>query len=181
MNGAIIYESRYGATLRYAEMLSAALDLPIIRAGQVNPAIISRFDYFLIGSSIYIGKLLLKKFLAKYADNLKSKKIFLFIVSADMESDANSHNKIIAENVPSCLIPSTDFFFLKGKMIYHELSWKDKLMLRMGAMMQKSPDKKRSMLTDFNEVKKMNLDELLSRISQLPEGAPGKGGSKEYV
>ena len=166
MKGAIIYQSRYGATRMYANMLAEVLNLPVIPEEEVNAVVIKMFDFFLIGSSVYIGKLMLKRFLDIYVNELKSKQLFLFIVSADTDPEPESHNKLIADNVPETMLSACEFFFLRGKVIYKELSWKDKLMLRMGAMAQKSAERKRLMMTDFDDVKRENLKGLVSRVKQ---------------
>ena len=166
MKGAIIYQSRYGATRKYAEMLAEALSLPVIREEEVNAGVLKLYDFFLIGSSVYVGKILLRKFLKIYESELKSKQLLFFIVSADTDPDLESHRKLIVENVPESFLTASEFFFLRGKVIYKELSWKDKLMLRMGAMAQKSAERKRLMMTDFDEVKKENLKGLINRVKQ---------------
>ena len=60
MKGAIIFKSHYGATRKYAEMLSGEFNIPVIPAAAVNSDIISQYDYLLIGTHVYIGKLLAK-------------------------------------------------------------------------------------------------------------------------
>jgi menaquinone-dependent protoporphyrinogen IX oxidase len=55
-------------------------------------------------------------------------------------------------------------YFLPGKLVYQNLSWSDKFMLRMGAMLTKDKKIKKQMLTDYNGVKKENLDVLVKDI-----------------
>jgi len=147
-------------------MLAEELNLPVIREEDVNAGVLKLYDFFLIGSSVYVGKLMLRKFLKIYERELTSKQLFLFIVSADTDPDVEGHRKVIVENVPESYLSGTEFFFLRGKVIYKELSWKDKLMLRIGAMAQKSAERKRQMMTDFDEVKKENLRGLINRVKQ---------------
>ncbi|HTF27889.1 MAG TPA: flavodoxin domain-containing protein, partial [Flavitalea sp.] len=91
MKGIIIYKSKYGATRQYAEMLSHRLDLGLIDADQVTAEMITKYDYLLIGGSIYIGKFILKEFLKKHSGILQTKKMFVFFVSA-ASPDEEVHN-----------------------------------------------------------------------------------------
>jgi menaquinone-dependent protoporphyrinogen IX oxidase len=167
MKGAIIFKSHYGATRQYAEMLSGELDIPVIPAAAVNTEIISQYDYLLLGSPVYIGKLLLKKFLHLYAGELRTKKLFLFIVCGDAGSDEVVQHQIISNNVPEIIVPNTRVFFLRGKVIFKELSLQHKILLRLGAMIQRSPEKKHEMSTDFNDVKKENVKALADVIKEF--------------
>src|SRR5688572_6812143 len=167
MKGAIIFKTHYGATRNYAEMLSGELNIPVIPAAAVNSETISQYDYLLIGTPVYIGKLLLKKFLHLYAGELKTKKIFLFVVCGDTVSDEAAQQQIISNNVPEIIVPNTRVFFLRGKVIFKELSLQHKIMLRLGAMMQRSPEKKHEMSTDFNDVKKENVRALADVVKEL--------------
>ncbi|MHA4842870.1 flavodoxin domain-containing protein [Flavitalea antarctica] len=167
MKGAIIFKSHYGATRKYAEMLSGEFNIPVIPAAAVNSDIICQYDYLLIGTPVYIGKLLLKKFLQLYASELSTKKLFLFIVCGDACSDEVVQHQIISNNVPEIIVPNTRVFFLRGKVVFKELSLQHKILLRLGAMMQKSPEKKHEMSTDFNDVKKENVRALADAIKEF--------------
>ena len=61
------------------------------------------------------------------------------------------------------------FFFLPGRLIKSKLSWKDGLMLRMGAMMVKNPEIKKAMLQDRDDVKEENINAIVSICSAIPE------------
>ena len=80
MKGIIIYQGRYGATRQYAEWLQEALKIPAFPAENV-PNDLPQYDFLLIGSSVYIGKLEIRHWFKKNSAVIGSKKIFFFLVS----------------------------------------------------------------------------------------------------
>lgn len=175
MKGIIIYKGKYGATRQYAKWLGLELGLPVVSTINIHGKQLKDFDYLLIGSSVYIGKLQVKDWLKENADMVEGKKIFFFQVAAAPASDLEKRMVYNTSSIPQKLIPYCKFFFLDGKMTMKNLSWFDRFMLKMGARLTKDPQAKKHMLTDFDRVKKENLNEMLSAVrahlkpSQSPE------------
>lgn len=162
MKGLIIYKGKYGATRDYAALLSKELDLPVF-----TPTVIGRqlmeADYVLIGSSVYVGKLQLQSWLIRNQEWLKTKKLFFFIVCGTPAGDKEKTDKIIADNIPLTL-RNNSIFFLKGRMIRHQLSWTDRLLLKMGAWLTKDPEERKRMQGDFDGVGMPALRPLLQAL-----------------
>ena len=60
-------------------------------------------------------------------------------------------------------------FFLRGRMIKSKLSVIDRVVLHMGAWLQKDQSEKQKMLTDFDDVRQENLAPMLNAIrTHLP-------------
>lgn len=160
---AIIYSSKYGATRQYAEWLGEELALPLFITGSVDKAQLSICDFVVIGSSVYIGKLLIRDWLRKNAAILKNKKLFLFVVCGS-SSDKEKQKKIIADNIPDSLLELCSIFFMPGRLDIKKLSWKDRLLLKLGSRLEKNPVAKKAMLTGIDGVKKENSDELANAV-----------------
>jgi len=162
MKGLIIYKGKYGATRDYAALLSKELDLPVF-----TPTVIGRqlmeADYVLIGSSVYVGKLQLQSWLIRNQEWLKTKKLFFFIVCGTPAGDKEKTDKIIADNIPLSL-RNNSILFLKGRMIRHQLSWTDRLLLKMGAWLTKDPEERKRMQGDFDGVGMPALRPLLQAL-----------------
>ena len=62
---------------------------------------------------------------------------------------------------------NTNVFFLMGRMTKSRLSVFDKFVLRMGASMVSDPVEKKTMLSDFDEVKKENLHDLIKSVKEF--------------
>src|SRR6187402_1256551 len=81
MKGLVIYKGKYGATKQYATWIAQELQLPVASADRFPIDQLLKYDYFILGSSVYIGKLEIKDWLKKNFTALMNKKIFLFQVA----------------------------------------------------------------------------------------------------
>lgn len=165
MKSVIMYKGKYGATRQYAEWLGAALHLPLKTPEELAEANIKTQDCIIMGSSVYIGKLLIRNWVKEHEAVLKSKKLILFVVCGS--NNPKEQEKIIQQNIPDGLVDPSRIFFLPGRLIKSKLSWKDGLMLRMGAMMVKNPEIKKAMLQDRDDVKKENMNAIVSTCSGI--------------
>lgn len=169
MKGLVIYKGRYGATKQYAMWIGRALQLPVASSDRFPLDELCNYDYFILGSSVYIGKLEIRKWLRDNFRFLKGKKIFLFQVAAapvDQKEKRQEFNKAslsteISENIES--------FYLPGRMIMRNLSAWDRFMLKMGARLVKNPAEKKEMLTDFDHVKEEKVFPLVERVRSFEE------------
>ncbi|HTN06637.1 flavodoxin domain-containing protein [Agriterribacter sp.] len=165
MKSVIIYKGKYGATRQYAEWLGAALHIPIKTPEELSEADIKMYDFIIMGSSVYIGKLLIREWIKRYAGVLKNKKVILFVVCGS----GKAQEKILKQNIPEGLFESLHIFFLPGRLIQSKLSWKDRFMLRMGAMLVKDTESKKFMLQDRDNVKEENINAIVSVSSDVLE------------
>lgn len=162
MKGLVIYKGRYGATKQYAMWIGQELGLTVASADRFPAAELPKYDFFIIGSSVYIGKLEIRKWLKKNFDILIDKKVFLFQVAASPVTDKETRESYNAHSVPAPI--KVKAFFLPGRMIKRNLRWFDRFMLRMGAKMAKDPAESKRMLTDFDEVKKEHTFSLIYAV-----------------
>jgi menaquinone-dependent protoporphyrinogen IX oxidase len=162
MQDLIVYAGKYGATRQYAEWLGQELGLPVLTPDKINNEKLVMSNLLLLGSSVYIGKLVIHAWLKQNVNYLRNKNVFLFIVCAS--SDPKEHETIIKNNLPVSLKNNCRIFFLPGKVIREKLSWKDRLLLKLGSAAEKDPAKKKEMQQDFDNVKKENLAEMLKAI-----------------
>jgi menaquinone-dependent protoporphyrinogen IX oxidase len=165
--GIVVYRGKYGATRQYAEWLSAELALPVEPAETLISEKLSSFDYIVIGSSVYVGKLLMAKWLRKNLTLLGNKRLFLFITCATADSEPGKQADIIKRNVPASLLGQLNIHFLPGRLVRRKLSWKDALILRLGGWVEKDPVKKRAMLSDIDEVKIGNLSKTIESVRRF--------------
>jgi len=170
--GAIIYRSKYGSTHQYAEWLSERLDLPVFDPTTITPQQLAGYDYFLIGSPIYIGKMLIRKWLEKHREPLTGKKIFLFIVCGTPVSQKEKIQQIAEANIPRWLIRKEDVFFVPGRVIMRKLSFLDRLLLKMGARAEKDPQIRAGMQKDSDRTSPSYLKEIIAaaeKFQQVPD------------
>jgi menaquinone-dependent protoporphyrinogen IX oxidase len=163
MKGIIIYKGRYGATKQYADWLAEELKLPLSSADKVHNGI-SNYDFLVIGSSVYIGKLEIRKWLKKHLGPISKKKVFFFQVSGTPPHETAKLESYLLTGIPKAMREQIQVFFLPGKLNIKKLSWIDRFLLRMGARLNKDPKVKSEMLTEYNHVKKENLANLIEHV-----------------
>ena len=166
MKGIVIYKGKYGATKQYAEWLGEVLSLPVVMADNINGNQLKEFDYLLMGSSVYIGKLQIQKWLNDNLDFIRGQKIFLFQVAATPPREIEKRQAYNQASIPSAIIESCEFYFLPGRMSMKKLSWMDRFMLKMGARLAKDPKAKKAMLTDYDEVTKDKIFEMCAVVKK---------------
>jgi menaquinone-dependent protoporphyrinogen IX oxidase len=164
MKGIIVYKGKYGATRQYAEWVGEELKLPVLVLDNLKIEELLNSDFVVIGSSVYFGKMLLSDWLKKNAKNLQNKIIFLFVVCGTPSSEKEKQQHILEDNLPVSLLNSSRIFFLPGRLIRKELSWSDRLLVKIGASFEKDPVRKKAMLEDIDGVKKENLAEIFTTI-----------------
>lgn len=163
--GAIVYCSRYGATRQYAEWLAEELKWPLLRAEKTTYEDLLLYDTLIIGSSVYIGKLLIKGWLKANNPALGDKNVLFFIVCGTPASEREQQQTIARTNIPHDLIGPDNVFFLPGRVVISKLSWRNKFMLKMGARLQKDPAKAASMRKDVDNVRKEHIAPILQHAT----------------
>lgn len=169
MKGLIVYKSRYGAAAQYAKWLSETLSIPAVELKDMTEEMLRNSSYIIAGSSIYMGKILLKDWLESNTTLLQSKNLFFYIVGAAPPSQATKTAQYFTDNIPSSLLRKDKCFYLQGKSIHSELNWLDKFLLKAGAMFAPTPADKKAMLTEFNAIQRENLNEILKAIASVKQ------------
>jgi menaquinone-dependent protoporphyrinogen IX oxidase len=164
MNGGILYQSKYGSTLQYAEWLSKQLHLPILDIEKVSVESVTLRDFFIIGSPIYMGKLMIAGWLLKHQKMLRNKNLFLFIVCATPSTNTVKLAQISRESIPASLSGNTTVYFLPGRIAREKLTWLDRMVMKLAAQVEKDPELKKNMLEGCDHVDEKNLDELINDV-----------------
>jgi menaquinone-dependent protoporphyrinogen IX oxidase len=165
MKGIVLYKSKYGATKQYANWIGKELGIPVSQIDNIKPGLLDQFDYLILGSSVYIGKLLIAKWLKEKEKILEDKKLYFFVVCGTPPDKTDQLNSYLDVSVPENIRRNSDVFFLPGKMILKELSWLDRMLLKMGAKLTKDPKESKRMLTEYNGVRKENISEIMSAVA----------------
>lgn len=164
MNDIIIYKGKYGATRQYAQWLASSLKTQAYEETAADNALLNNADRIIVGTSIYIGKLMISNWLFKNKTLLAGKKIILFIVCGTPLLDEKAIELLIRKNIPPELKGNLTLHFLRGRIIRKQLSFKDKWLLILGAAATKDPAVKKSMLSDFDDVRPENLAPLIASL-----------------
>ena len=169
MKGLVIYKGKYGATKQYAMWIGQELQLPVASADRFHTNELMKYDYFILGSSVYIGKLEIKDWLKKNFYVLQNKKIFFFQVAASPVEQIEKRQSYNKASLPPSILKNIQFYYLPGRMIMRNLSVWDRFMLKMGAKLAKDPLEKKAMLTDFDHVKKEKVIPIMEGVRTFLE------------
>ena len=169
MKGLIIYKGKYGATKQYAMWIGKALQLPVASSDRFPLDELRHYDYFILGSSVYIGKLEITKWLRENFKLLKGKKLFLFQVAAASVDETTKREEFNKASLSPEILEKIEVYYLPGRMIMRNLSFWDRFMLKMGARMVKDPVERNTMLTDFDNVKEEKVIPLVESVRSFEE------------
>lgn len=167
MKGLVIYKGKYGASKQYAMWIGQELRLPVASADRFPVDELAKYDYFILGSSVYIGKLEIRRWLKNNFTLLRSKKIFFFQVAASPTEEIEKRESYNKASLPPYILKDIQFYYLPGRMIMRNLSRWDRFMLKMGARLTKDPVEKKRMLTNFDHVKKENVLPLIQAAGRF--------------
>ena len=77
--------------------------------------------------------------------------------------------EIIKNNLGAKIKDVAEIFFLPGRCVVSGLSWKDRLMLKLGAWIEKDPEKKSVMRNGFDHLERSNLKPLIENIHRMAD------------
>lgn len=137
MNGIILYQSKYGATKRYAQWLAEETGFPCVRVKEARISQVRQYDTVLLGGGVYASGIAGLSFLKKHLDALEGKRVLVFCVGAS-PYDQEAVEAAIAHNLKGGLegIPC---FYCRGAWDMDAMSLADRTLCRM---LQKAVAKK---------------------------------------
>ena len=125
---AVIYKSKYGATKRYAGWIALKLDADLYELSDISKNDLKKYDRIIYGGPLYRGKIKGIKFITNNYDNIKDKKISLFMVGMKRFEESYINTTLI-NNIDQEIINNIDVFYFRGKLNYKELSIKDRIVI----------------------------------------------------
>ena len=125
----VMYQSKYGATKKYAHWLSEELCSDLVETKKAAIEEIEKYDVVILGGGIYATGIAGISFLKKHYDKLKGKKVVVFAVGASPYNE-KAVEEIKQRNVKGELsqIPC---FYCRGAWNEADMSWKDRTLCNM--------------------------------------------------
>ena len=164
MRGIVLFKGKYGATEQYARWIGEGLNVPVVEEANFSSIVFHEFDYLVIGSSVYMEKLILADWLKENKDAFKNRKLFFFIVCATPSNDKITQDRIITENIPEAILPNCSISFLPGRLDLKTLGFLDKCLVTFAGWFEKDLVKKKVLLNGIDEVRKEHITDLLKEI-----------------
>lgn len=158
MKKLIIFASKSGTTEKCACMLKEKLsDAEIVSLKEMKDKKETDYDILIFGSYIRMGMMdkSLKKYLLENAEELKKKKVFLFICCGFEENK----KQYFTNNIPSDLLNAFVYYeSFGGELNIEKTKGIDKLIVKM--VRKSSPDR----VVKLNEE---NINKFLSKINEV--------------
>lgn len=129
MSGIILYQSKYGATKKYAKWLSEETGFDIIETNKVKINEIQKYDIIILGGGIYASGIAGLSFLRKNIDVLKKKKIIVFCDGASPYEE-ESFKEIVQHNLKDKLA-GVPCFYCRGAWDMTAMSFVDRNMCKL--------------------------------------------------
>ena len=135
--GIIIYQSKYGATKKYANWLRNMTNFHCIETSNAKVNEVSQYEIIILCGGIYASKIAGLNFLKKNIGNLKNKKLVILCVGAS--SYEESMLAEIKEHNLTGDLRDIPLFYARGASNESKMSFVDKTLCKM---LQKSIAKK---------------------------------------
>jgi menaquinone-dependent protoporphyrinogen IX oxidase len=125
----VIYQSKYGATKKYAQWLSEELSGDLIETKEANIEKIMGYETIILGGGIYASGLAGISFIKKNYAKLRDKKIAVFAVGASPYNE-KSITALKERNFKDD-IKEVPCFYCRGAWNEEIMSWKDRMLCNM--------------------------------------------------
>lgn len=138
--GIILYQSKYGATKKYADWLKEATGFDCIETKKADLGKIQAYDTILLGGGIYASGIAGLSFLRKNISSLNGKDIAVFCVGASPYEET-AYQALYQHNFKDVLAGLT-CFYCRGAWNEQAMSFGDRTLCRMlqKAVAKKAPD-----------------------------------------
>lgn len=166
IKGTVVFGSRYGAAEKYAQWAGEALDMPVVEHTGAGPELLADTDTIIMVTSVYMGVFIIRDWMHRHADELRSKRLFILLVGATEQERAEHISAMFDSNIPQVLAGHCHRHYTRGKNIISELSFKDRVLLRIGAFFTKDAEEKAAMLTEFDEVEREKVAPLIRDMKE---------------
>ncbi len=138
---AVVYASRYGSSLKYAQWIAQRAGGQLIEASRLKKGDLSQYGAIVFGGGVYAGSLNGINRLIKFKEEICGKKLILFFVGITDTEDSGSYKKAAKESVPPAILENASLYYLRGALDYNKLSFLHKGVMRaMRGMLKKLPE-----------------------------------------
>ncbi|MDO5559855.1 MAG: flavodoxin domain-containing protein [Oscillospiraceae bacterium] len=140
MRGIILYQSKYGATEKYARWISDKMSFDIIETKKAKISEIQDYDVIILGGGVYASGIAGLSFLRKNINVLCDRKIIVFCVGAS-PYEQEAFQAIVQHNMTAKL-KDIPVFYCRGAWDMDSMSAMDRNLCKMlrKSVAKKSPD-----------------------------------------
>lgn len=149
-NIAIVYESKYGSTKRYARWIAEETKGDLYKSSDIDSKKLMEYDTIVYGGGLYASGIAGISIITKNYEDLKNKKIVVFTVGAASTNRDTVFLPIIGKNFSKEMSENIKFFHLRGGIDYENLGIIHRLMMGMLKRATSRKDEKELSDDDIN-------------------------------
>lgn len=140
MNGVILYQSKYGATKRYADWISEETGFDCIETKKAKIEVVKQYGTIILGGGIYASGIAGLSFLKKHIKALREKRLIVFCVGAS-PYEVNAFKQIVTHNMKD-MLTGIPCFYCRGAWDMDNMNMVDKNLCKLlkKVVMKKNPD-----------------------------------------
>jgi menaquinone-dependent protoporphyrinogen IX oxidase len=136
----VIYQSKYGATEKYAEWLAGELSGDLIQTRKATIEQVEKYDAVILGGGIYATGIAGISFLKKHYERLRNKRVIVFAVGASPYDEEAI--VVLKERNLKAELSHIPCFYCRGAWNEEIMSWKDRILCNLlkRVVARKDPD-----------------------------------------
>ncbi|WFA08984.1 flavodoxin domain-containing protein [Tissierella sp. Yu-01] len=125
----VLYQSKYGATKKYANWLKEELSCDIMETKKASADAVEKYDIIILGGGLYASGIAGLSFIKKNYHKLKDKKVIIFAVGAS-PYDERSINMVKEHNLKDEL-SNIPLVYLRGAWNEEKMTFIDRSLCNM--------------------------------------------------
>lgn len=128
---------------------------------------LAEFDILVFGGYVHAGKISIHNVIRKNWPVIENKPVVLFTTSGTPPTETAPIQAMFEDSFPPEIREKLAYFPLWGRIDTARWNLADRLISHMGSWIEKDPDVKRGMVTDFDGVRQEALQPLVTHIKFL--------------
>ncbi|MCO7174969.1 flavodoxin domain-containing protein [Sporolactobacillus kofuensis] len=127
-NVVVVYQTRHGATLKYAKWISEALHSDLYHLSDVHANILEKYTTIIYGGALYASGIMGSKKISNYFSGVHDKNLIVFTVGLS-NPKTTDYQEIINKNFNDQLQQAISFFHFRGAIDYKKLNIIHRIMM----------------------------------------------------
>jgi len=124
MKTIILYKSKYGSALKYAQWLADELGAELAETGTLKVSQLADYDRIILGGSVFASGIRGAQWLKKNYPQLRDKQVAVFAVGASPYEE-NAVEKV-RQHALAPELTELPFFYLRGRLDEKGMTWPDR-------------------------------------------------------
>ena len=129
MKTIILYKSKYGSTLKYAQWLADETGAEVAEIGTLGVTQLAPYERIIVGGSVFASGIRGIKWLKKNYPQLHGKKLAIFAVGASPAEEDNI--ALLRQHSLEPELAELPLFYLRGRLDVERMTWPDRKLCGM--------------------------------------------------